>query len=107
LPSSNPSTPEVSKPEAPKPAKRPQSGEDLCEEEAELHLYDINSGTFELKESAVIATVSDIGHWQYWLDISDKQGKTWLGTAVIADLNPVFNFEYFSFIFNYYAEDGV
>ncbi|RPA72842.1 VID27-domain-containing protein [Ascobolus immersus RN42] len=98
----------VAQTDAPKAVARPSSGEDLCEEEAELHLYDINSGTFVLKAPSVLATVSDIGHWSYWLDISDKEdGKCWLGTPVIADLNPVFNFEYFSFIFNYFAEDGI
>jgi hypothetical protein len=32
--------------------------------------------------------------------------KTWLGQPVIADINPVFNFEYLSFIFNHYTNDG-
>jgi hypothetical protein len=33
-------------------------------------------------------------------------GKDWLGQAVVADINPVFNFEYLSFIFNHFIEDG-
>lgn len=40
-----------------------------------------------------------------WLHIQG-QNKPWLGQAVAADLNPIFNFEYKSFIFNHYTEDG-
>jgi hypothetical protein len=52
-----------------------------------------------------VATVSEIGNWQYWLQITGSE-KEWLGQAVVGDINPVFNFEYLSFIFNHYAEDG-
>ncbi|KAL8917486.1 MAG: hypothetical protein Q9208_007918 [Pyrenodesmia sp. 3 TL-2023] len=34
------------------------------------------------------------------------QEKEWLGQPVVADINPVFNFEYLPFIFNHYTEDG-
>lgn len=40
-----------------------------------------------------------------WLQIEGRE-KTWLGQPVIADINPVFNFEYLSFIFNHYSADG-
>lgn len=39
------------------------------------------------------------------MQIEGKE-KSWLGQPVVADLNPVFNFEYLSFIFNHYADDG-
>lgn len=74
-------------------------------ERAELHAFDFPSGTFMLQDSKIIATVWDLGNWQYWLQISG-QDKEWLSQAVVADLNPVFNFEYLSFIFNHYAQDG-
>lgn len=51
------------------------------------------------------AIVSEVGTWQYWLQIMSSE-KDWLGQPVIADINPVFNFEYLSFIFNHYTEDG-
>ena len=40
-----------------------------------------------------------------WMQIDGKD-KAWLGQPVVADVNPVFNFEYLSFIFNHYADDG-
>lgn len=90
---------------APPSAVQPEVKEILAKESAELHLFDFTSGTFVLQDSKVTATVSEIGKWQYWLQISG-QDKEWLGQAVVADLNPVFNFEYLSFIFNHYTEDG-
>jgi hypothetical protein len=83
----------------------PAKGEVLTRMPAELHLFDFDSSTFILQDAAVIATVSDLGNWQYWLQI-DGAKKEWLGQPIIADINPVFNFEYLSFIFNNYTEDG-
>ncbi|KLJ12214.1 hypothetical protein EMPG_12725 [Blastomyces silverae] len=91
--------------QAPPAAAHPEATEILAKENAELHLFDFNSGTFVLQDPSVVATVSEIGKWQYWLQISG-QDRDWLGQAVVADINPVFNFEYLSFIFNHYTEDG-
>ncbi|KAJ5965495.1 Vacuolar import and degradation protein 27 [Penicillium waksmanii] len=90
---------------APPSAPQPESKEILTKERAELHMFDFASGTFVLQDSEVVATVSEIGNWQYWLQITGSE-KEWLGQAVVGDINPVFNFEYLSFIFNHYAEDG-
>ncbi|KAJ9360589.1 vacuolar import and degradation protein [Paecilomyces variotii] len=90
---------------APPAAGPPEAKEILAKETAELHLFDFPSGTFVLQDQEVTATVSEIGTWQYWLQISGKD-KEWLGQPVVADINPVFNFEYLSFIFNHYTEDG-
>jgi hypothetical protein len=90
---------------APPSAPAPDSKEELAKETAELHLYDFSTGTFMMQESDVVAKVSEVGTWQYWLQISGKD-KDWMGQAVVADINPVFNFEYISFIFNQFAEDG-
>ncbi|KAJ9403625.1 hypothetical protein DTO045G8_8648 [Paecilomyces variotii] len=90
---------------APPSAGPPEAKEILTKETAELHLFDFPSGTFVLQDQEVTATVSEIGTWQYWLQISGKD-KEWLGQPVVADINPVFNFEYLSFIFNHYTEDG-
>ncbi|OQO11327.1 hypothetical protein B0A48_05583 [Cryoendolithus antarcticus] len=89
------------------PASRaaPTSREVLCSEHAELHLFDFTSGTFVLQDAAVHAQVSEVGNWKYWLQIVGTK-QDWLGQEVIADINPVFNFEYLSFIFNHYSEDG-
>lgn len=90
---------------APAPVPHPQALEILAKEKAELHLFDFNSSTFILQDAEVIALVSEVGPWQYWLQITGKE-KDWLGQPVIADINPVFNFEYLSFIFNHYTQDG-
>ena len=90
---------------APPSKSPPQIGETLTKETAELHLFDFESGTFILQDDAVVATVMETGQWQYWLHITSKD-KEWLGQQVIADINPVFNYEYLSFIFNHYIEDG-
>jgi len=90
---------------APPSAAQPEVKEILARETAELHLFDFTTGTFVQQDPKITATVSEIGTWQYWLQISG-QDKEWLGQAVVADINPVFNFEYLSFIFNHYTEDG-
>lgn len=91
--------------QAPPSAAQPEAKEILAKETAELHLFDFPSGTFVLQDPSVTATVSETGTWQYWLQISGKD-REWLGQPVVADINPVFNFEYLSFIFNHYTEDG-
>lgn len=101
-----PQTPEDEGPtKAPAVAAHPEAVSVLAEESAELHLFDFNSGTFILQDGGVRATVSEVGKWQYWLQISSDD-RDWLGQAVVADINPVFNFEYLSFIFNAYSADG-
>ncbi len=90
---------------APHSIKTPKELEILTKETAELHLFDFQSGAFILQDPSVTATVSEVGKWQYWLQISNKE-KDWLGQPVVADISPVFNFEYLSFIFCHYTEDG-
>ena len=90
---------------APAAAQHPVSTEVLGRESAELHLFDFTTSTFILQDPSVVATVSEVGKWQYWLQI-EGQERDWLGQPVIADINPVFNFEYLSFIFNHYTADG-
>ena len=90
---------------APPSAAHPIGTEILAKEVAELHLFDFNSGAFIIQDQLVTATVSEVGTWQYWLQITGKE-KDWLGQPVVADINPVFNFEYLSFIFNHYTNDG-
>ena len=90
---------------APPSAAQPTSREILTKERAELHLFDFDSGSFMLQDPSVIATVHEIGNWQYWLQITGAE-RDWLGQKIYADLNPVFNFEYLSFIFNHYTDDG-
>lgn len=91
--------------QAPPVVEHPEALEILCQEVAELHLFDFQSGSFILQDPSVRAVVSEVGAWKYWLQIS-SENKDWLGQEVIADINPVFNFEYLSFIFNAYTPNG-
>lgn len=90
---------------APLSTKLIASGETLSNEEAELHLFDFQSGTFVRQDEKINATVTELGNWKYLLHIANHQ-KQWLSQDINPDLNPVFNFEYLSFIFNHYTEDG-
>lgn len=92
--------------QAPTPSTtKPEDIQILVKEQAELHLFDFPSGAFNLKDPSVVATVSEVGPWKYWLQITNDE-KDWLGQPIIEDINPVFNFEFLSFIFCHYAEDG-
>ena len=90
---------------APQSAVAPAKMAVLAKETAELHLFDFQSESFMIQNSAVTATVFEAGKWQYWMQVSSA-GKELVSVPVIADLNPVFNFEYLSFIFNEYNDDG-
>lgn len=92
--------------EAPPAKSAPSAGEVLTKQTGELHLFDFSSGTFNLQDPNVIAVVTDLGGWKYWLQISSADGREWLGQEVVPDINPVFNFEYLSAIFNHYTDDG-
>ncbi|KAI9698097.1 MAG: hypothetical protein M1820_007605 [Bogoriella megaspora] len=96
---------QVEKTVAPPSAKHPEGREVLAHEKAELHLFDFQSGAFVIQDPEVEAKVSEVGNWTYWLQIEGPE-RDWLGQPVVPELNPVFNFEYLSFIFNHYTEDG-
>lgn len=89
----------------PKPGAHPEALEEFVKERAELHFFDFPSGAFVLQDAEVEARVTEVGTWQYWMQIGSAK-RDWLGISVIADINPVFNFEFLSFIFNQFAEDG-
>ncbi|KAF2200796.1 VID27-domain-containing protein [Delitschia confertaspora ATCC 74209] len=92
---------------APPSAEHREGVETLAQSVAELHLFDFPSGTFVLQDDRVTATVVVVNptKWQYDLQIVGQE-REWLSQPVIPELNPVFNFEYKSFIFNHYLEDG-
>ncbi|CAG8975916.1 hypothetical protein HYALB_00006534 [Hymenoscyphus albidus] len=90
---------------APPVAEHPEARSILGEEMAELHLFDFQSGAFILQDPAVKATVSEVGNWRYYLQI-ESDDRDWLGQDIIADINPVFSFEYLSCIFNAYSANG-
>lgn len=94
--------PELAGPDAESP---PEAIEIYAAVTAELHLFDPEPGHFVMVDDTIIATVSEVGKWEYWLQIESTE-KAWLGTPVVADFNPVFDFEYLSFVFNHFSNDG-
>ena len=96
---------EETRTEAPPSAHPPKQLEVFVKERAELHLFDFRSAEFILQDPEVTALVSQTGPWQYWLQITGKE-KDWLAQEVVPEINPVFNFEYLSFIFNHSTADG-
>jgi hypothetical protein len=90
---------------APPSSAQPEAIGTLSQTTAELHLFDFPSGTFVLQDPNVRATVTEIGNWEYWLHIVGEE-REWLGQPIVDDINPVFNFEFKSFIFNHYLDDG-
>ncbi|KAF2027924.1 VID27-domain-containing protein [Setomelanomma holmii] len=90
---------------APASVSKPETLGTLAEGDAELHLFDFPSGTFIRQDPEVHVTVTEIGNWEYWLHIVGDE-REWLGQPVVEDINPVFNYEYKSFIFNHYLDDG-
>ncbi|OAL52005.1 vacuolar import and degradation protein-like protein [Pyrenochaeta sp. DS3sAY3a] len=90
---------------APPSAAQPNALETLAEGDAELHLFDFPTGTFIKQDGHVHATVTEIGNWNYWLHIAGDE-REWLGQPIVEDINPVFNYEFKSFIFNHYLDDG-
>lgn len=92
--------------EAPPAQAAPSEGEVIVKQHAELHLFDFESASFNPVDQDVVATVSDLGKWRYWLQVTSSSGEQRLGQEVTADISPVFNFEYLSFIWNHYKEDG-
>ena len=83
----------------------PQALEIYGAVQAELHLFDPQPGHFVMMDEAVIATISEVGRWEYWLQIGSHD-KAWIGTPVVAEFNPVFDFEFLSFVFNHFSPDG-
>lgn len=90
---------------APPSAAKPDTLGTLAEGHAELHLFDFPTGTFILQNSKVHFEVTEVGNWEYWLHIAGET-REWLGQPIVEDINPVFNYQFNSFIFNHYLDDG-
>ncbi|KAF0315413.1 Vacuolar import and degradation protein 27 [Colletotrichum sp. SAR11_59] len=105
-PVKTPTMPEKKKDTAPpKSAEAPEALSTYAAEKAELHFFDFPSGSFVQQDAAVTATVTEVGKWEYWLQV-ESEDRAWLGIPIVADINPVFNFEFLSFIFNQFSPDG-
>lgn len=82
-------------------------GSVLCD----LFVYDAKKQSFKTKQKGMEASIEDIGHWNYLMQIKKKQSEEdtkskdfSIVSYVIEQLDPTFRFEQFSFIFNYFTE---
>ncbi|KAI5956740.1 VID27 [Candida jiufengensis] len=66
-----------------------------------LHLYDSTSGTFLLKSSTNELKIIDLGTWEFCLFVVGE--KITINTTLSKNINPTFNYEHLSFIFNHYT----
>lgn len=66
-----------------------------------LHLYDSTTGTFVVKSNSVELKLIDLSKWEYTLYIT-SDGLT-INATVSKNMNPTFNYEHLSFIFNHYT----
>ena len=62
---------------APKVAAAPEATEILCCEDAELHLFDVASGTFVMQDQGVTAVVSEVGRWQCESGLSPRRRRVY------------------------------
>ncbi|KAG5361579.1 Vacuolar import and degradation protein 27 [Yarrowia sp. C11] len=91
---------------APAVQSMPQFDAILGENQAELHLFDAGTGAFELQASATTVKIEEVSkQWEYWLTVTNG-AKPVLGMPITSEMNPCFNYEHLSFIFNYFAPSG-
>ncbi|KAI5962748.1 VID27 [Candida theae] len=67
-----------------------------------LHLYDSATGTFVIKSSSVELELIDLSEWEHTLYIRSSEGLV-VNATVSKNMNPTFNYEHQSFIFNHYT----
>ncbi|KAI5962962.1 VID27 [Candida pseudojiufengensis] len=65
-----------------------------------LHLYDSTTGSFLLKSSTNELEIIDLGNWEFTLFIIGEKIK--INSSLTKNMNPTFNYEHLSFIFNHY-----
>lgn len=70
---------------------------------ASLHKFDPLSETFKLVAATPLVRIVDAGDWQYRLIVRTAPA-TAIETPITKEINPTFNYEYFSFVFNFAAE---
>ena len=70
---------------------------------ASVHLFDGATGVFIQQAENATVNIIDMGGYLYSLEVSSPSKKL-LGVLVNSEMNPCFNFEHNSFIFNYFSQ---
>lgn len=106
--SAEPKSPEAASSSAASPAvaSMPLFDTTLGTSSAELHIFDAATGAFELQNAHTTVNIEQVSkQWEYWLTVSSAT-KPILGMPITSEMNPCFNYEHTSFIFNYFAPSG-
>lgn len=81
------------------------NGTKIFEDKISLHLFDPSTSTFVEQLASADVFLYDQGNFQFWLEV-DSPEKRYLGIPVSIDMNPVFNYEHLSFIFNFFTAEA-
>lgn len=103
--SAAPATPAKQTPQsAPKPEELTEPiGAVVHQATVSVHLFDSATGVFVEQLSKADVTIHDQSNFEYWLQVDSSTSK-YVGVSVEAEMNPVFNYEHLSFIFNLFTE---
>jgi hypothetical protein len=88
----------------PEPTEIPEiCGALLYDSIVSLQLFDAATTKFVEQLPRATLSIYDLGKFQYWLEV-DSRSKRFIGCAISSDMNPVFNYEHLSFIFNFFTD---
>ncbi|QLL32531.1 hypothetical protein HG536_0D00530 [Torulaspora globosa] len=79
--------------------KSAPKGKHLCTLACEIFVFDPIQGIFVWQQDAVGLTIVETGDYEYWLALEGKSLK--MGTDLSPNINPTFDLQKNSFIFNY------
>ena len=87
------------------PIDAPKGETKYASTDVDLHLYDTRTGTFilHLAKPDFELKLIDLGNWEYTLYIHGE--TTRINTTLSKNMNPTFNYQHLSFIFNDYTVD--
>ncbi|KAF9419692.1 hypothetical protein BGZ94_009333 [Podila epigama] len=90
-----------------KPSLRamPTESATVIDIEGELHLFDAITNHFMMEAAEVHCRLIRVKKYSYWLVVTAKDGAQQLAQPLEPRMNPVFNQQHFSFIWNYFDDN--
>lgn len=79
------------------------AGKELHRAKISLHMFDGVKSVFVEQLSKAEVTIYDLGNFDYWLEVTNDN-KKYLGVPITGNINPYFNYEHMSFVFNFITE---
>lgn len=78
-------------------------GKELHRANISLHLFDSIKNSFIEQINTAEVVIYDLGNFEYWLEVLNGK-KRYIGVPITAEINPYFNYEHMSFVFNFITE---